>query len=382
MGLVQSEINALGDDLARLNSNAEKRKNHEVAATSLVQLRSNAASQNQKSVSDFLKDRADQTHSKLLALMATKVESDPFKKVSKMIKDMITKLMEEANEEAEHKGFCDTEMGTNKNTRDALSSEAEELDAEVKKLSADVAQLAEELTDIAEEISAIDASMSKATADREEEKAKNTATIEDAKTAQGATAQAMAVLKEFYDKAAEEGAGPAASKTKQVGSINYDSRAIQILGGASLLQTGKKGRVPGAPEMEEGGYTGMGNGGIVGLLEVIESDFARLIAETTASEEEAAAEYTKFMNDSSEDKAVKEMDVKNKNSEKTRKEGALLDTKKDLAATKSELVAALEYFEKLKPSCVEVAVSYEERVAKRKEEIESLQDALKILSAE
>merc|ERR1719324_544686 len=33
-----------------------------------------------------------------------------FKKVTKMIKDMIQKLMEEAAEEAEHKGFCDTEM--------------------------------------------------------------------------------------------------------------------------------------------------------------------------------------------------------------------------------------------------------------------------------
>merc|ERR1719265_2929057 len=102
------------------------------------------------------------------------------------------------------------------------------------------------------------------------------------------------------------------------------------------------------------------------MLEVIESDFARLIAETTASEEEAKAEFSKFQDDSAEDKAVKEMDVKNKNGEKTRKEGALLDTKKYLASTKAELVAALDYYEKLKPSCVEVALSYEERVAKRK----------------
>merc|ERR1719380_369423 len=110
----------------------------------------------QKQVAKFLSDRAQETNSKILSLIATRVAEDPFKKIKKMIEDMVSKLMEEANEEAEHKGFCDTEMGTNKNTRDALSAEAEELDAEVKKLTADVAQITEELSELADEISAID----------------------------------------------------------------------------------------------------------------------------------------------------------------------------------------------------------------------------------
>ena len=33
-------------------------------------------------------------------------------KFKKMIKDLVAKLMEEANEEAEHKGWCDTELST------------------------------------------------------------------------------------------------------------------------------------------------------------------------------------------------------------------------------------------------------------------------------
>ena len=40
------------------------------------------------------------------------------------------------------------------------------------------------------------------------------------------------------------------------------------------------------------------------------------------------------------------------------------------------------YFEKLKPDCVNANVSYEDRVARRKEEIASLQEALKILNGE
>lgn len=43
---------------------------------------------------------------------------------------------------------------------------------------------------------------------------------------------------------------------------------------------------------------------------------------------------------------------------------------------------SFESFPKLKPSCVDSGVSYEDRVARRKEEIESLQEALKILNGE
>merc|ERR1719160_1568951 len=119
-----------------------------------------------------------------------------------MIKDMIVKLTEEATEEAEHKGFCDTELTTNKQTRDAKTDQSEELTAQIEKLTADITQYATEIADLSAAISDLDKAVSDATAARTAEKEKNQATIADAKAGQEAVSKAMVVLKTFYDKAA------------------------------------------------------------------------------------------------------------------------------------------------------------------------------------
>merc|ERR1719168_324241 len=121
------------------------------------------------------------------------------------------------------------------------------------------------------------------------------------------------------------------------------------------------------------------NGGVIGMLEVIESDFARLEADTTASEATAQKEYDTFMTDSKVDKAAKTKDIEHKTAKKQDETQALTVKNEDLEGTQKELDAALAYFDKLKPSCVDAGVSYEDRVSRRKEEIESLQEALRIL---
>merc|ERR550514_1897332 len=118
------------------------------------------------------------------------------------------------------------------------------------------------------------------------------------------------------------------------------------------------------------------SGGVIGMLEVIESDFARLEAETKAAEEQAQKEYDEFMTDSEVDKAQKTKDIEHK-TKKQHQSQSLEEKEKDLEGTQKELDAALAYYEKLKPSCVDAGVSYEDRVARRKEEIQSLQEALR-----
>jgi hypothetical protein len=124
------------------------------------------------------------------------------------------------------------------------------------------------------------------------------------------------------------------------------------------------------------------NGGVVGMLEVVQSDFARLETETAAAEETAQKSYDEFMTESKVDKVQKSKDTEHKTAKKQDHEQALTTKRSDLEGTQKELDAALSYYDKLKPSCVDAGTSYEDRVGRRKEEIESLQEALRILNGE
>merc|ERR1719421_1224178 len=157
----------------------------------------------------------------------------PFDKVKKMIKDMIVKLMEEATEESEHKGWCDTEMSTNKQTREDKADQVSTLTAESEELTAKIEKLANEMAELSDAIAAIDAAVAEATELRTKEKAKNEVTVAEA-------AEATAFVQ-----------GPAED----------------------------------APATFDKPYKGMGgeSGGVIGMLEVIESDFARLEAETSTA---------------------------------------------------------------------------------------------------
>jgi len=284
--------------------------------------------------------------------LASHVSDDPFQKVKKMIKDLIVRLMEEANEEAEHKGWCDTELSTNEQTRAEKTEAVETLHAEIDQLEASIAKLTEEISDLSKAVADLNTAMAKATKLRQEEKAENAQTVKDSQEAQAAVAQALTVLKEFYAKAGDA---------------------------TAFLQAQPK-----APEIFEKEYKGMQseNGGVIGMLEVIESDFARLESDTKAAEASAQKAYDSFMSDSEVDKAAKTKDIEHKTTKKQDETQAVTTKKDDLEGTQKELDAALAYFDKLKPSCVDAGVSYEDRVARRKEEVESLQEALKILNGE
>merc|ERR1719163_2577398 len=236
--------------------------------------------------------------------------------------------MEEANEEAEHKGWCDTELSTNEQTRKEKTEAVETLHAEIDQLQASTAKLTEDIGELTKAVADLDAAMAKATSLRTEEKSKNTETINDAQEAQTAVAQALMVLKEFYAKAAESTAF-----AQQPGIFDSPAHGMQSE-----------------------------STGVIGMMEVIQADFARLEAETKADENQGQKEFDGFMSDAAVDKAQKSKDIEHKTAKRQNEEQAVQEKKNDLEATQRELDAALTYYEKLKPSCVNAGVSYQDRV--------------------
>merc|ERR1719482_2293567 len=122
--------------------------------------------------------------------------------------------------------------------------------------------------------------------------------------------------------------------------------------------------------------------GIIGLLEVCESDFTKGLTEMTAEEDSAASEYEAYVKEDEIAVTTKQQDLKYKSKEAAGLDKAVGELSGDLSATSDELSAVLSALDKLKEMCVAKAEPYAERKARRESEIAGLKEALQILEGE
>jgi chromosome segregation ATPase len=292
----------------------------------------------------MVKDLARKQHAPELAQLASRLGSavrlnhgaDVFAKIKDMISDMVEKLEQEAAEAAELKQWCDKEIGEStakKEEADALfeklSTKLETAESKSAKLKEEVAELQKELAELAKTTSEMD----KIRADEKAAFEKNHPEMEQGLKG---VKLALKILNDYYAK-------------------------------ASLLQADKA--------------DGAG-GGIIGMLEVIESDFTKTITEMVAAEQMAASTYESETNENAIEKTTKEQDVKYKTKEAASldKKAAELTTDRD--GVKSELDAVNEYLKSLDDKCTYKVESYAERKARREAEINGLKEALDILESE
>merc|ERR1719160_74612 len=293
----------------------------------------------------YVKSLADKLGSAALAQLANRMSAaarmgaasgeDPFAKVKGLIEDMIAQLLKEAEEEASHKAYCDKEMTETKAKKEELTDEITALTTKIDSMSAQSAQLKEEVATLSKELADLAKSQAEMDKVREEEKAafdKNKPEMEEGLEG---VKLALKVLRDYYAKedkahAAAEGAGA----------------------------------------------------GIIGMLEVVESDFSKGLAEMISVEDAAVAEYEKQTKENEIMKTTKEQDVKYKTKEAKSLDKAVAEHTSDREGLQTELDAVLDYWKSLQEQCIAKPEPYEERKRRREAEIAGLKEALAILEGE
>jgi hypothetical protein len=352
----EAETNARGEELKAL-ATAKKiieettagaaEQSYGLEQVSFVQLTSGADLANFEAVR-YVRDLARKQNSRPLALLATKMAQavrsgakggdNIFAKVEGLIRDMIAKLLAEAEADATEKAFCDKAMAETEEKKADKEETIQKLTTEIDSMSAKSAKLKEEVALLQKELAELaraQAEMDKLRA--EEKEAFDTNSAEMKKGVEGVKL-ALKVLREYYAKDAKE---------------EEDYKAAEGAGA-----------------------------GIIGLLEVCESDFSKGLAEMIAAEESAVAEYVKMTKENEITKATKEQDVKYKTQEYKGLDKAIAEATSDRTTVQEELDAVLEYYKGLKDRCIAKPEPYEERVKRRNAEIAGLKEALKILNGE
>merc|ERR1719213_625892 len=194
--------------------------------------------------------------------------ADPFGKVKGLIKDMIERLLAEAEADATEKAFCDKEMAETTAKKDDNTDKIEALTTKINKMSADSAKLKEEVAVLQKELAELAKTQAEMDKLRQEEKAAYEANRPELEQGVEGVKKALKVLRDYYAKedkahAAAEGAGA----------------------------------------------------GIIGMLEVVESDFSKGLAEMISVEDAAVAEYEKQTKENEIAKTTKEQEVKYKTKE-------------------------------------------------------------------
>jgi len=312
-------------------------------------------------VVSLLKKKGQQLKSEVLASLVTQISAvqgdDPFAKIKTLIQELIERLLQEAGNEANQKGWCDKATSAATQKRDYAVEEVRSLNAEMAELEALRNKLAEELSVLADEIAELVANRNKAEEIRAKEKAENEFTIAEAEAGLEAINEAMDIFDKWY-------------RTNAKNEVSF-------------AQQGPEKDAPDAGFDNFEAYKGAQaeSGGIVGMMEVIASDFSRTITETRKSEAEAEDEHLEFMTETGKSLGEKKTIEEQKTTEKDNAEEDLEAADDKLQSNNEILRTSITELIELKAACIDTGMSYSDRVANREDEIEALKKALCILGA-
>lgn len=311
---------------------------------------------------DFLQLRQE-THRKVihviqsapspgLALLALRTRvttrADPFAKVKDMVREMLEKLQSEGAEEAEHHEFCESEMGKSTKSKKEKERDVKKLTERLESWAAEITTLTDEIAQTTLDLADMRSAMQQATLVRTEEESRGTTAIKEYQDAQILLTHAITTLKEYYNKEAAN-----------------DNASTE----GSAAVTGERNR------------EGLG-GGVVAILEIAQEDFADLEKNAQLEETKSGEMYKELSQELEIRTATFEKDLEYKTRTKVKLEAETSRTSADKDSYKKELDAVTEYLDKLKGSCIAKAEPYEERKARREQELASLKEAMDFLNGD
>jgi len=291
-------------------------------------------------VRDLAKNQKSAVLAQLASRMAVAIRSgsdsgDVFAKVKGLIRDMIEKLLSEAQADATEKAFCDKEMAETEAKKADKEAAIEKLSTQIEAQSSKSTQLKGEVATLQKELAALAKAQAEMDKLRAEEKAAFDKNSAEMKKGIKGVQLALKVLNDYYAKA----------------------------------------------DKSHSSADGAGSG-IIGLLEVCESDFSKGLAEMTAAEESAVSHYDTTSKENDITKATKEQDVKYKAKEAKGLDKDITEATADRAGEQTELDAVMEYYGGIKERCIAKPESYADRVKAREAEIAGLKEALSILDGQ
>jgi chromosome segregation ATPase len=278
--------------------------------------------------------------------LSSSTSDDPFVKVKGLIKALIAQLEKEAAAAAEEKAYCDDQMAKTEEKKAELEEDLSKLTAAMDKAAASSEALKNEVKVLQEELANIanlQAEMDKIRADQKA--AFDTAKAELTLGLAGVR-KALDILKGYYGNNAESFA---------------------------LVQGDQPAKPVNFKKAEGAG------GSIIGILQVVESDFAKNLAQEEQEESDNIEEYEKETQSNKVETTEKQQSVKYKVQEFKALDKAIADMTSEKETLDTQLKAVLEYYDKIKDRCIAKPEGYEERKRRREAEIAGLKEALSIL---
>lgn len=320
--------------------------------------RSAAAARGREAIIDMLKSQGQKLKSSELMALATQIagvsSADPFAKVKQLIQELIERLLAQQSNEADQKAWCDKATSAAEQKRGYASEKITELNAQMAQYEALRDKLSEELSVLSSEVAELKANREKAEAMRAKEKAESEEAIADATAGLEAVQMAKDIMDKFYKTHAKNEVSLAQGPAEDAPDAGFDNfEAYKGLQGEST--------------------------GVLGMMEVLESDFQRTITETRKFEAEAEQEHLEFMTETGKSLAEKEVAAEQKDKEKSAAVEELSQAEDDLGTNSEVLQTSIKELLELKAACIDTGMSYSDRKANREEEIAALKKAMCIL---